>query len=148
MDRVPGLRRLPAGAPVTSEVVVDFTRLSRAIRQRKTSCAHSWIPGRAVGGSAGHPRARVERCASCGDQFPCRKFRCHHLDCIERGIELGQRGFPRDFPLTVSRLSPHHSHDVDDCAGCAVAPDHHFELNVDPSVPPESWTLPKGWKLQ
>ncbi len=123
---------------MTLDGVVDFTKLVREIKQRKTSCAHSWSTSR--GG--------VERCSACGDHFPCQKYRCHHLDCIERGIDLGRRGFPRDFPMTITRLSPHHTSDIDDCAGCAVAPEHHFQLSVDPAVDPEDWILPKGWKLQ
>ncbi len=43
----------------------------------------------------------VEVCKDCKDEFPCAGFKCHHLDCIERGVQLGEREFPTDYPISI-----------------------------------------------
>jgi hypothetical protein len=118
--------------------VLDFTRLARqAVRERRRTCDHTWKK----------TRSGAEACSKCAAAFPCAGFRCHHLDCIERGIELGRRGFPRDFPISIGELAEHHTSPQDDCAACSVDPDGHYRLRTT-SDPPETWILPKGWRLQ
>lgn len=109
--------------------MLDFTKS----RER---CAHSYVH-----------RGKIEVCPSCRTEFPCHGCRCLHLDCIIRGIELGRRGFPRNFPFSVSVLNDHHSGPEDDCAACSVDPDNHYYLRTT-SDAPETWTLPVGWRLQ
>lgn len=63
-----------------SEKIVNLAKLARqASRVLRTSCTHNWV----------RRRNGVERCAACGDQFPCRKPKCWHVDCWVRRLNLG-----------------------------------------------------------
>jgi hypothetical protein len=71
-----------------------------------------------------------------------------HIDCIARGIELGQRAFPRSFPVSIRQLTDGHTGTFDTCAACTdTCGEDHYYLIVDLDTPPEDWLLPVGWKL-
>lgn len=110
--------------------IVNLTTLARqSIRLRRRTCKHDWQ----------RKRNGVEACTGCGDQFPCSGFACEHLDCIERGYELGKRaGFPRCFSFGLTVLAERHRCG-DDCPGCAVDLEGHFEYLVVPGEDPDTW---------
>lgn len=112
--------------------LIDMSKMARsAIRLRRRTCSHDWQKR----------RNGVEVCTGCGDHFPCGGDSCEHLDCIERGVELGRRtGFPRDFSFGLTVLAEHHR-SGDDCPGCAVEPEGHYEYLVTPGEDPETWIL-------
>lgn len=107
----------------------DLGKLARAaLRAKRSKCQHA--------------RTRLEHgrevCRDCHDRFPCSGDRCEHVDCIERGFQLGFRtGFPRSYSHDLIILG--HGHRGDDCPGCAIAPEDHYEYLVDTSLPPTKW---------
>jgi len=71
--------------------MAKYAALNRSVRERREACMHTWS----------RRRSGVERCAGCGDQFPCKR-RCYHVDCITRRLELKIiPTFPSDFPLSM-----------------------------------------------
>lgn len=108
----------------------DLGKLARAaLRAKRSKCTHA--------------RTRLEHgrevCRDCHDRFPCSGDRCEHVDCIERGVELGFRtGFPRSYSHDLIILG-HGHRGGDDCPGCAIAPEDHYEYLVDTSLPPTKW---------
>jgi len=115
---------------MATDKITDFTKLARReVRLKRRTCRHDWRPS----------RNGVEVCAGCGDKFPCPGDSCEHLDCIERGHELGRRlGFPRSYSWSFRTYADGHR-GGDDCPGCSVAPEDHWEYDVDKDEDPSTW---------
>lgn len=116
------------------EEPVDIGKAARAaVRRKRAVCEHKYIKIQ--------PKTGREICTACGDGFPCTGDNCHHMDCIERGYELGLRkGFPRDMPYSIMSINKDGGHrHGDDCPGCAVYPDKHYDYNITSYEPPETW---------
>lgn len=118
--------------------IVDLTKLARrAVRKARAHHNHVWVEGRTIGHSG--RRGAIERCA-CGDQFPCRGYKCEHLDCIERGYAIGQRrGFPRDYSHSLVVLGDGHvSGDL--CVACVRGGvDDHYAYYIEIGTAPAAW---------
>lgn len=114
----------------------DIGKAARAaVRKKRKACEHTQVKIQSKTGR--------EICTACGEGFPCIGDKCHHLDCIERGYQLGfRKGFPRDMPHSImsTNVAEGHRSDLDYCPACALHPDKHYEYQVDCYEPPETWT--------